>query len=297
MPSGASDRAPASRMSRPLMTMLPWRVASRRVISEKSVVLPAPFGPSRAVKRPFSTVKLTSSRTRVGLVGEGDVADGERRARSRRCARRAAVASSFDCPSEPPSRTVRSSFPRCSPIRNGTSRCAIAGGCRPMAPWPEWLPPCSPQRAVRFEIEVLVAAGVGLRRTCTRPGSGRRSAFLVPSSVLAARELRDRPTVPSLLSTIEIRRASGKRFAASGAAERSASAVSGTKISPLPSTAVSPTRRRSRAAASEPPSMPSAISQRAIRRSATSSCTPVSMKVGVTGGRRLADDDGAARMR
>jgi hypothetical protein len=40
-------------------------MSNSRVISDSSVVLPAPFSPSRAVNRPGATLKVTSARARL----------------------------------------------------------------------------------------------------------------------------------------------------------------------------------------------------------------------------------------
>ncbi len=49
------------RTSKPKTWIVPDVLSKRRVTSEKRVVLPAPFKPSRAVKEPAGTVKLTRS--------------------------------------------------------------------------------------------------------------------------------------------------------------------------------------------------------------------------------------------
>ena len=61
-PMAASAARGAPARSWPQTTMRPSRAENSRVISAISVVLPAPFGPSRAVNRRAGTVKLTWSR-------------------------------------------------------------------------------------------------------------------------------------------------------------------------------------------------------------------------------------------
>ena len=53
--------APHSTADRPQISMRPVGASNNLVISEKSVVLPAPFGPSNAVTLPGNTSKLRPS--------------------------------------------------------------------------------------------------------------------------------------------------------------------------------------------------------------------------------------------